>query len=69
MKLPKFKVDATNMRLVFDLTEFTKNYSDCLKLKTLMENHMSWEIVSRNGNHLGVADYDTILGIFWSING
>ena len=69
MKLPKFRVDATNMRLVFDLTEFTKNYSDWLELKTIMENHMNWEIVNRNGKHLGVADYDTILGIFGSVNG
>ena len=68
MKLPKFEVDATNMRLVMSIDN-DQSYSDWLKNKTIMENHMNWEIVNRNGEHLGVADYDTILGIFGSVNG
>ena len=73
MKLPKIEVDATNMRLVFDIEKdiiyVVKDYSDWLKNKTIMENHMNWEIVNRYGEYLGVADYDTILGIFGSVNG
>lgn len=55
--IPKIEVDATNMRLVFGTDG---NYSDWFKNKQTMINHMNWEIVGSNGNHLGVADLETI---------
>lgn len=68
MRLPKFEVDATNMRLIMTI-DYNQSISDWLKNKTIMENHMNWEIVNRNGEHLGVADYDTIFGSYGSVNG
>lgn len=62
MRLPKFEVDATNMRLVMSIDN--QSYSDWLKNQTIMENHMNWEIVGSNGNHLGVADYDFLFALF-----
>lgn len=64
MKLPKFEVDATNMQLVFSIDNNQK-YSDWVRNAKVLENHMNWEIVGSNGNHLGVADYDFLYALFW----
>lgn len=58
MLIPKIEVDATNMRLVFSADGI--KYGDWIKSKDTMINHMNWEIVGSNGNHLGVADLETI---------
>ena len=59
MVLPKIEVDATHMRLVFSIDNNQK-YSDWVESRRTMINHMNWEIVGSNGNHLGVADIETI---------